>query len=160
LVLIDHILQRKGADVVTITAGEPVTRAVDTLRQHNVGALVVTSDPGAAGDVPGGAPRPPAGVVGVISERDVVRALATEGAAALDRSVGDLMSSDVTTCGPRATVNELMKVMTERRIRHIPVLDEAQRLVGIVSIGDVVKSRIGELEDETETLHDYLSGRA
>jgi CBS domain-containing protein len=155
LVLIDHILQRKGSDVVTITAGEPVTRAVDTLREHNVGALVVTGEPDAPG-APGG---PHGAVVGVISERDIVRALATDGAAVLGRSVGDLMSTEVTTCGPRATVNELMKVMTERRIRHIPVLDD-RRLVGIVSIGDVVKSRIGELEDERESLHDYLTGRA
>jgi CBS domain-containing protein len=144
-VLIEHILQRKGPDVVTVTADEPVTRAVDTLRERNIGALIVTSAEGR--------------VVGVISERDVVRALATDGAGVLARSVRDLMSSDVTTCGPRATVNDLMKVMTERRIRHIPVVGEEQRLVGIVSIGDVVKSRIGELEDETETLHDYLSGR-
>jgi len=145
-VLIEHILQRKGPDVVTVTADQPVTRAVDTLQEHNIGALIVTTEEDR--------------VVGVISERDIVRALATEGAAVLGRSVRELMSSDVTTCGPRATVNDLMKLMTERRIRHIPVVAEEQRLVGIVSIGDVVKTRIGELEDETETLHDYLSGRA
>ena len=74
----------------------------------------------------------------------------------LNRPVRDLMSTDLTTCGPRATVNELMKLMTERRIRHIPVVGK-DGLAGIVSIGDVVKTRIGELEDEAETLHDYLS---
>jgi CBS domain-containing protein len=141
-VLIDHILQRKGTDVVTIGADTPVKQAVATLRQHNVGALVVVGD----GD----------DVVGIISERDVVRALATDGAAVLGRDVRDLMSTEVTTCEPRSSVDDLMKVMTERRIRHIPVL-EGERLLGIVSIGDVVKSRIGELEDEAETLHDYLS---
>jgi len=145
-VLIEHILQRKGTEVVTLTADEPITRAVDTLRQHNIGAIVVTSGAGADAEV-----------VGVISERDVVRALAVEGAAVLGRAVRDLMSTDVTTCQPRASANELMKVMTERRIRHIPVLDTDRRLVGIVSIGDVVKSRISELADEAETLRDYLS---
>lgn len=140
--LIEHILQQKGRVVVTITAAEPVEQAVATLRQHNIGAIVVAGDDG--------------GVAGIISERDVVRALATDGPAALGRAVGDLMSREVTTCRPRATADELMKVMTERRIRHIPVVD-GQALVGIVSIGDVVKSRIGELEDEAETLHDYLS---
>jgi CBS domain-containing protein len=141
-VLIDHILQRKGTDVVTISADTPVKQAVATLRQHNVGALVVVGDDDA--------------VVGIISERDVVRALATDGAAVLGRDVRDLMSSEVTTCERRSSADELMKVMTERRIRHIPVV-EGQSLLGIVSIGDVVKSRIGELEDEAETLHDYLS---
>jgi CBS domain-containing protein len=119
-----------------------VERAVATLQQHNIGAIVVAGDDG--------------GVVGIISERDVVRALASDGAGVLARAVGDLMSREVTTCGARASVDELMKVMTEQRIRHIPVVEDS-RLIGIVSIGDVVKSRIGELEDETETLHDYLS---
>jgi CBS domain-containing protein len=89
----------------------------------------------------------------------VVRALAGGDATALlAGSVADLMSTDVATCGPRATVDELMRLMTNRRIRHIPVVD-GDALVGIVSIGDVVKSRIDELQAETDTLHDYLSGR-
>jgi CBS domain-containing protein len=141
-VLIDHILQQKGAQVVTITADTTVNQAVATLREHNIGAIVVT---GQADEI-----------AGIISERDVVRALADEGSAVLKRPVRDLMSTDLTTCGPRATVNELMKLMTERRIRHIPVVGK-DGLAGIVSIGDVVKTRIGELEDEAETLHDYLS---
>jgi CBS domain-containing protein len=143
--LIHHVLQRKGSEVVTITADAPLTRALSTLDEHNIGAIVVADDQGA--------------VVGIISERDVVRALAAEGPRALDGTVGDLMTSTVTTCGPRATVDELMALMTERRIRHVPVVDDGA-LAGIVSIGDVVKTRIGELETETETLHDYLSGRA
>jgi CBS domain-containing protein len=141
-VLIEHILQQKGRTVVTIAAEEPVEQAVATLQQHNIGAIVVAGEDG--------------GVVGIISERDVVRALASDGAVSLGRAVGELMSRDVTTCSSRASVDELMKVMTEQRIRHIPVMD-GESLVGIVSIGDVVKSRIGELEDEAETLHDYLS---
>jgi CBS domain-containing protein len=143
--LIHHVLQRKGADVVTIGAEAPITQAVSTLGEHNIGAIVVADDQGA--------------VVGIISERDVVRALAADGPRALDGIVGDLMTRKVTTCGPRATVDELMALMTERRIRHVPVVDGGA-LTGIVSIGDVVKTRIGELETETETLHDYLSGRA
>jgi CBS domain-containing protein len=141
-VLIEHILRRKGVEVVTITADQPVAAAVATLRQHNIGAIVVTDDAGA--------------IEGIISERDVVRALADEGPVTVDGTVRELMSSDVTTCGPRATVHELMKLMTERRIRHIPVVGD-EGIAGIVSIGDVVKSRIEELEDEAETLHDYLS---
>lgn len=140
--LIEHILQHKGADVVTITSDVPVSQAVSILQEHNIGALVV-SDRGND-------------VAGIISERDVVRALATDGPGALERPVRDLMSTELTTCGLRSTVDELMQLMTERRIRHIPVIDHGS-LVGIVSIGDVVKTRIDELEVETETLHSYLS---
>jgi CBS domain-containing protein len=144
-VLIEHILRRKGSDVVTVTAQDPVTAAVAVLGEHNVGALVVAGDDGA--------------IVGILSERDVVRALARDGAAVLDRAVGDLMTTEVTTCGLLTTANDVMSTMTERRIRHIPVVAD-DRLVGIVSIGDVVKTRIDELETERETLHDYLSGRS
>lgn len=140
--LIEHILRHKGADVVTIPSGVPVSQAVATLQEHNIGALVVTD----RGD----------DVAGIISERDVVRALATDGPRALERQVRDLMSTEVTSCGLRSTVDELMQLMTERRIRHIPVIDHGS-LAGIVSIGDVVKTRIDELEVETETLHSYLS---
>jgi CBS domain-containing protein len=143
--LIHHVLQRKGSDVVTIGAEAPIRQALSTLGEHNIGAIVVADEQGA--------------VVGIISERDVVRALAADGPRTLDRTVGDLMTRRVTTCGLRATVDELMALMTEKRIRHVPVVDEGV-LQGIVSIGDVVKTRIGELETETETLHDYLSGRA
>lgn len=142
--LIEHILRGKGSDVLTVAAEDPLTTAIATLAEHNVGALVVTDADGA--------------IVGILSERDVVRSLARSGADTLQGTVGDLMTTEVTTCGPRATSDELMTVMTDRRIRHIPVVDGAT-LVGIVSIGDVVKTRMGELETETETLHDYLSGR-
>lgn len=149
--LIEHILHRKGADVLTVTADETVSAAIAVLREHNVGALVVagprdeTEDEGAGPTV-----------VGILSERDVVRELAAQGSSILGRPVRDLMSTEVTTCSPRATVDELMRVMTERRIRHIPVVTDG-RLTGLVSIGDIVKTRIDELETETETLHDYLS---
>lgn len=138
--LIEHILHRKGREVATIAADATVADAVALLGERNIGALVVTD-----GDR----------IAGILSERDVVRALAGR-AGVLDQVVSDLMTTDVTTCGPRATVDELMRLMTDRRVRHIPVVDEGA-LVGIVSIGDVVKSRIDELQTETETLHDYLS---
>ena len=154
--LIEHILHRKGGDVEAISADAPVSDALVRLRERNVGALVVTaSGEAAARDAEeGGRPS----LAGIVSERDVVRALAASGdpAAVLSEPVSGLMSSDLVTCAPRATVDELMRLMTDRRIRHIPVLDE-DRLVGIVSIGDVVKSRIDELQTETDTLHEYLS---
>jgi CBS domain-containing protein len=149
-VLIRHILHRKDSDVATIAPAATVADAVALLRERNIGALVVTESDE---------------VAGIISERDIVRALADPDADAdagtglLDRPVADLMTSVVATCEPGATVDELMRVMTDRRIRHVPVVDGGA-LVGIVSIGDVVKSRIDELQTETETLHDYLaSGR-
>jgi CBS domain-containing protein len=142
-VLIDHILQRKGSEVVTIAADATVSQVVASLRDHNIGAIVVTTEP-------------EQGIAGIISERDVVRALAVDGSRTLNRPVRDLMTTEVTTCGLRATVDEVMTLMTNRRIRHVPVVDDGS-LAGMVSIGDVVKSRIGELEDETQTLHDYLS---
>lgn len=141
--LIEHILHNKGSDVARIATTGTVAEAVALLRERNIGALVVTD---------GGA------VAGMLSERDVVRALAGPDAPGdlLDRPVADLMTPAVTTCGPRATADELMRMMTDRRVRHIPVMD-GDELVGIVSIGDVVKSRIDELQTEADTLHDYLS---
>ena len=161
--LIEHILHHKGDRVETIAADAPVVDALASLNEHNVGALVVTGgdiEAPAATDAAGGAGATPV-VRGIFSERDVVRALARadDPAATLRQPVASLMTTDVTTCAPRATVNELMRLMTDRRIRHIPVVD-GDRLAGIVSIGDVVKSRIDELQTETETLHEYLaSGR-
>lgn len=154
--LIEHILHRKGGDVEAISADAPVSDALVRLRERNVGALVVTASGEAAARDAGADGRP--SLAGIVSERDVVRALAASGdpAAVLSEPVSALMSSDLVTCAPRATVDELMRLMTDRRIRHIPVLDE-ERLVGIVSIGDVVKSRIDELQTEADTLHEYLS---
>jgi CBS domain-containing protein len=152
-VLIEHILHRKGHEVETISSEAPVADAVGKLRERNIGALVVT-----AAAVEGSDATDEPAIAGILSERDIVRALAvtTDPAAALQEPVSSLMSTDLATCQPQATVDEVMRLMTDRRIRHIPVLDDG-RLAGIVSIGDVVKSRIDELQTETDTLHEYLS---
>lgn len=139
---VTHILAAKGDRVATIGAGATVAEALDELRRWNVGALVVSPDG--------------ARVEGIVSERDVVRALAGEGAAVLARRVGDLARTEVVTCGPGTSAAELMATMTERRIRHVPVVDGG-RLAGIVSIGDVVKSRVDELQSERDQLSDYIT---
>ena len=143
--LIEHILYGKGHDVATIGPDASVADAVALLRERNIGAVVVVDAESR--------------ISGILSERDIVRALVEETVghtAILERQVSDLMTREVATCGSRSSVNDLMRVMTDRRIRHVPVVDDG-RLNGIVSIGDVVKSRIGELETEAGTLHEYLS---
>lgn len=137
------ILGRKGTEVATIGPNATLADAAAVLAQRNVGALVV-SDDGRS-------------VRGVLSERDIVRSLARSGAGALDLTVGEVMTAEVHTCARDTTADELMATMTTRRIRHVPVL-ENDRLAGIVSIGDVVKSRIDELETETEALQGYVTG--
>ena len=140
---ITTILNRKGANVTTVGADEPLTDAVALLTQEGIGALVVLDGER---------------IAGILSERDIVRRLAQEGSSALERRVAELMSRDVTTCPPDAAVDDVMATMTNHRIRHLPVVDEG-RLVGIVSIGDVVKHRMDELEIETESLQEYVLGR-
>ncbi len=144
--LIEHLLATKGRDVVTVTTGTTIADVVAALREHGIGAIVVSDDDATT-------------VAGIISERDVVRAIADRGAAALDQPVRDVMTADVVTCEPKARIEDLMALMTDHRFRHLPVVDDG-RLVGIVSIGDVVKVRVGELAEEARTLHDYVnSGR-
>lgn len=137
------ILERKGSDVVTIRPDAMLLQAAEAMSKHNIGALVVSPDDQT--------------VVGIVSERDLVRDLARLGTGAVKRTVADVMSTDVTTCGPEATVDELMAAMTERRIRHVPILD-GEALAGIVSIGDVVKVRLDELEVEKQSLEQYVTG--
>ncbi len=137
------ILDRKGTTCHTIGPEQSLAEAARRLAEHNIGALVVSSDGEAA--------------EGVISERDLVRALVRYGKEALDRSVGDVMTADVTTCTRTTTTDEAMAVMTDQRIRHIPVVD-AGRLTGIVSIGDVVKWRMDELAEDAERLQEYVTG--
>lgn len=138
---IRSILRTKGTFVATIAPATTVLDASRQLSSQGVGALVVSRD----GEH----------IDGILSERDLARSLAQHGGRAVDLTVEELMTSEVTTCTDDETVDHLMALMTEKRIRHVPVV-ENDRLAGIVSIGDVVKHRLGELEQETRTLHDYI----
>ena len=136
----DVVHSKPSQDVVTISPDATVRDLVALLAEHNVGALVVSED-GAT-------------VAGIVSERDVVRRLRSD-ESVLDAPVSVIMTSEVHTCSAQDSVTELMQTMTEHRVRHVPVVAEG-RLTGIISIGDVVKSRIGELEFERDQLDHYL----
>lgn len=138
---VSDVLRGKGSKVSTISPDAPVSELLATLAEQNIGAVVVVS-----GET----------VVGIVSERDVVRGMHRETGALLNTSVRDIMSSTVITCVPEDEVVGLMRTMTDRRFRHLPVLSGG-KLVGIVSIGDIVKIRIEELEDERAHLHSYLA---
>jgi CBS domain-containing protein len=138
---ISDVLRTKGSSVVTIEPEATVRDLLATLKEHNVGALVVVV---------------PDGVAGIVSERDVVRRLPERGAVLLDRPVSEIMTKVVATCTPEDTVDALTVLMTNHRIRHVPVMVDG-RLGGIVSIGDVVKSRITQLEQHQQQLHDYIT---
>jgi CBS domain-containing protein len=139
---ISDVLQGKsgGNAVATVAREHTVEQLVATLAEHNIGAAVV-AEQGA--------------VVGIVSERDVVRRLRERGGDLLSATVAEIMTADVFTCSPDDTVDHLAEVMTERRIRHVPVLADGE-LVGIVSIGDVVKSRISQLVSDREQLESYI----
>jgi CBS domain-containing protein len=141
---VSNLLANKGHEVSTISQERSVNDAIALLKERGIGALVVTGQK--------------APLVGILSERDVVRALAASGEKALKLKVSELMSRDVVTCSESTELNELMTTMTERRIRHVPVVDEGH-LVGLVSIGDIVKARLDELEHEKKDLLDYVSAR-
>lgn len=138
---IEDIVAKKGSEVVTISASASIVDLVGLLAERNIGGVVVSAD-GRTID-------------GIITERDVVRRLATEGASVLQRTVGDLMTSQVLTCQPGDTLEETAHTMTYSRIRHLPVAKGGE-LAGIVSIGDVVKYRIDQLTDERNHLLEYL----
>jgi CBS domain-containing protein len=142
---VQSIIGSKGPAVSTITQTSTLRQAVEMLAERRIGALVVSGDGRA--------------IEGIISERDIVRAAAGGSATALDGSVGSVMSTDVITCSAGDGVDRLMSLMTERRIRHLPVVDEQGHLAGIVSIGDVVKGRLAELEQENHALSEYITGR-
>ena len=139
---INDVIRRKGTVVVTITPDATVGELLELLAQHGIGALVVSGD-GQAVD-------------GIVSERDVVRHLHTRGVDVLQVRVSEIMSDEVTTCGPNDSVETLMRQMTDLRVRHIPVVVDGV-LHGIVSIGDVVKHRIDELQLERDELVGYLN---
>ena len=138
---IADVLRTKGSAVATITPETSVSGLLNELAMNNIGAMVVVS-----GD----------GVVGIVSERDVVRKLHEHGVELLKLPVSQIMTTMVATCSPTDTVDHLTAVMTTKRVRHIPVV-ENDRLVGIVSIGDIVKQRMEELENEQRALQDYIT---
>lgn len=138
---IASILRTKGGEVVTVPVSMPVRGVVALLHEHRIGAVVVVD-----GDDP----------VGIVSERDIVKCLHEKGAAILEASAHSIMSSPIVCAGGGETVCEAMEIMTDRRIRHLPVIERG-RLAGIVSIGDLVKRRIEDAENEAGLLKEYIS---
>ncbi len=138
----ERILRNKGADVATISPEATLAEAAAMLQARNIGAIVVSGDG--------------ARVEGIVSERDLVRALAMRGAEVFAARVADLMTADVATCRLGDASRGILARMTERRIRHLPVVEDG-RLIGIVSIGDVVKLRLDDLVHETEAMREYIT---
>ncbi len=139
---ISDVMKRKGGTVVTVAPEQTVRELIALLDEHGIGALVVSAD-GRSVD-------------GIVSERDVVRRLHQSGEEVMDLPVSQIMTADVETCGPQASIEELMRLMTDRRVRHVPVVADGA-LTGIVSIGDVVKHRIDELQIERDELVGYIN---
>ena len=139
---ISQLLRRKGNTVATVEATVSVRDALAQLAEHRIGALVVSPDGNR--------------IEGIISERDIARGLHEHGAGLLTEPVSSVMTADVLTCVPTASVTELAQTMTDHRIRHIPVVTDG-KLVGIVSIGDVVKRRLPTLEAEQQAMRDYIT---
>ncbi|MBM6403163.1 CBS domain-containing protein [Phycicoccus sp. CSK15P-2] len=139
---IADVVKRKGGEVVTVSSDATVTELLSLLSEHKIGAVVVSDDG--------------TGLDGIVSERDIVRHLETDGAALLDAPVRQIMTSDVHTCTPDDDLEDMAARMTDRRIRHVPVLSEGA-LAAIVSIGDIVKFRIDTLQAERDQLRDYIS---
>lgn len=139
---VEHILSSKGADVFSVTETSKVSEAVEVLGAKNIGAVIVKDQAGK--------------VNGILSERDVVRQLRTEGPQLMDKPVMSCMTANPFTCEKSTTLDELMATMTEKRIRHMPVV-EGGKLVGVVSIGDIVKRKIETAEQEAANLRDYIA---
>jgi CBS domain-containing protein len=140
-VQISQLLRRKGHEVATIDGSQSVRAALAVMAEHGIGALVVSADG--------------RHVEGIISERDVARGLHEKGAGLLAQPVSSVMTAQVHTCPPDATVHSMAQTMTDHRVRHVPVVRDGL-LVGILSIGDVVKARLDELEEERKQLVEYI----
>ena len=137
------ILKAKGRSVTTVRPDQTLQEVAGKLAARKIGAVVVVGDSGA--------------VDGIISERDVIRAVAERGSSALELPVSKFMTRDIVTCQETSLVDEIMEMMTQGRFRHLPVIEEDGRLVGIVSIGDVVKNHIAEVEMEVTAMRSYLA---
>jgi CBS domain-containing protein len=138
---IADVLRNKGSAVATISPDTTVTELLAGMAQHNIGAMIVMGSDG---------------LLGIVSERDVVRRLNERGADLLKLPVSEIMTTVVVTCAPGDAVDSLTALMTEHRVRHVPVIENGQ-LAGIVSIGDVVKTRMDELKSEREQLQTYIT---
>jgi CBS domain-containing protein len=139
---VETILQSKGSAVHTLPDTGRLADAVSALNQHNIGALVITRSDGR--------------IAGILSERDIVRRLGTDPAGALDLAIADCMSRNLVTCTRDTTIADVMELMTRHRIRHMPVV-EGEEMIGIISIGDVVKRKIEEAEQEAAALREYIA---
>lgn len=140
--LVSDILRTKGSDVVSAAPSLSVAGAAALLAQHRIGSILIMK-----GDA----------IAGILSERDVVRGVADRGAACLEQKVTDLMTAKVVTVNPSQTIAHVMETMTTGRFRHVPVLDDG-KVVGMISIGDVVKHRLAETQDEVQHLAAYVAG--
>ena len=141
--LVGDILKKKGSMVASLPKSAQVSDAVTTLFEHGIGAVVVSSD----GSV----------IDGILSERDIVRELHTIGASVLYRSISEIMTDKVITCEAGDRIDAMMSLMTDKKIRHLPVVEDG-RLVGIISTRDVVASRVAELENEAKAVEEYIQG--
>ncbi len=139
---VEQILQSKGVEVFSVKSSDSIADAISMLNEKNIGAVIVNDDTG--------------NVAGILSERDVVRRLGVKGADTLAMRVADCMTPSPYTCAPSATVDEVMTQMTEKRIRHMPV-SEGGKLVGVISIGDIVKRKIDQAEQEAAALKEYIA---
>jgi CBS domain-containing protein len=141
--LISQVLKAKGTQVISVRAGDGIASITRTLAQHRIGAVLVVEGDGT--------------VLGIVSERDIVRALAGMGEAVMRMTAGQLMTRVLFTVTPASLVQDALQLMTDRRVRHLPVLKEDGTLAGMVSIGDLVKARIAEAEQEAEELKAYVA---
>lgn len=140
---VKNILARKGSEVVRISPENTLIETARVLRENKIGAILACDSDGK--------------MCGVISERDIVIAIARSGAAVLENKVATCMTTGVYTCRAEDTIKQVMEVMTSRRIRHLPVVGDDDSIVGMISIGDVVKERISETEAEAEALKAYIA---
>lgn len=143
---VENILSAKGAEIVSANPGDNVYDTAKLLNEKKIGAVLVRDSSGGAGP----------GILGIISERDIIGGMAVHGADVLNKPVSDLMTRDVHVCSPDDTIDQVMSMMTKRRIRHLPVVKDDE-LVGVISIGDVVKKRIAETEEEAQALREYIT---
>ena len=137
-----ELIKGKQKEIIQVGADRTIAEAADTIAHNKIGALLVDDGAGT--------------IVGILSERDIVRGMSQYGANLQDVKVSELMTSDLIRCAPNDTVNEAMAMMTDRRIRHLPVFEDEQ-LVGFISIGDLVKCRMMEVQSEAEALRQYIN---